>query len=160
MSAMTLETALREQNVPFRRSRHRSCFTSPELAAAVHVSGYNVAKPVIVKTPAGFAMCVLTACDQLDLSKVADVLEAHTVRLATENEMRRLFPDCEIGAEPPIGAIFGLRTIVDERLHYDDEIVMQAGTHRDAIEMRREDWERVCRPIVAKIARKRVVGVD
>ena len=56
----------------------------------------ELGQPVIVKTPAGFAMCVLTACDQLDLSKVADVLEAHTVRLATENEMRRLFPDCEI----------------------------------------------------------------
>ena len=157
---MVLEKALREQNVPFRKSRHRSCFTSPELAAEVHVSGYNVAKPVIVKSPAGFAMCVLTACDQLDLSRVADVLGEADVRMATENEMRRLFPDCEIGAEPPIGNLFGIRTIVDERLHRDEEVVMQAGTHRDAIELRRADWERICKPIIARIAREPADTVD
>lgn len=157
---MILEKALKEQNVAFRKSRHRSCFTSPELAAEVHVSGYNVAKPVIVKASAGFAMCVLTACDQLDLARVAEVLGETTVRMATENEMRRLFPDCEIGAEPPVGSLFGIRTIVDERLHRDEEIVMQAGTHRDAIELRRADWERVCKPIIAKIAREPAESID
>lgn len=150
---MTLEQALKEHNIPYRKSRHRSCFTSPELAAEVHVSGYHIAKPVIVKGRAGFAMCVLTACDQVELSKVADVLGDPDVEMASENDMRELFPDCEVGAEPPVGDLFGLRTIVDERLHRDEQIVMQAGTHRDAIEMRRVDWERLCKPTVARIAR-------
>lgn len=150
---MTLEQTLRDRNIPYRKTRHRSCFTSPELAAAVHTSGYHVAKPVIVKAGSGFAMCVLSACDQVELSRVADVLGEADVAMATENEMRHLFPDCEVGAEPPVGDLYGLRTIVDERLHHDEQIVMQAGTHRDAIKMRRADWERLCKPTVARISR-------
>lgn len=150
---MTLEQALQDQHISYRKTRHRSCFTAPELAAAVHVSGYHIAKPVIVKSDSGYTMCVLTACDQVELSRVADVLGEAKVQMATENEMRQLFPDCEVGAEPPIGDLFGMRTIVDERLHKDEQIVMQAGTHRDAIELRRADWERLCRATVAKISR-------
>jgi Ala-tRNA(Pro) deacylase len=63
-----------------------------------------------------------------------------------------LFPDCELGAEPPIGTLFGLPTFADEKLLDDEFLVMQAGTHRDSIRMRREDWERVCRPSIAPIA--------
>ena len=67
--------------------------------------------------------------------------------------MAELFPDCELGAEPPIGAMFGMRTIMDTSLRDDDYILMQAGTHTEAIKTRREDWERLCNPIVGQIAR-------
>jgi Ala-tRNA(Pro) deacylase len=107
---------------------------------------------VVVKGDLGFAMCVVPACKRLDLTLVAEVLQSVDVRLATELEMTRLFPECELGAEPPIGALFGLKTIVDSRLHEQDYVIMQAGSHTSALEIRRSDWERLCNPIVAEIA--------
>ena len=110
-----------------------------------------MAKPVVVKTPSGFAMCVLAAPEHLDLDRTAHVLHEETARLATEAEMADLFPECELGAEPPVGAMFGLKTIMDEQLIDDDWLMMQAGTHTESVELSRFDWERVCDPIVASI---------
>ena len=67
------------------------------------------------------------------------------------DKMAELFPDCELGAEPPVGAMFGMKTVMDKQLMDDDVLVMQAGTHTEAIEMSRADWERICNPIVAPI---------
>jgi Ala-tRNA(Pro) deacylase len=149
---MKVDSFLRQQGVDFERHTHVTAYTAQGLAHAEHVSGYIVAKPVVVKTESGFAMCVLTAPQHLDRKRVASLLHQSDVRLATEEEMVLLFPDCELGAEPPIGTLFGLPTFADEKLLDDEFLVMQAGTHRDSIRMRREDWERVCRPSIAPIA--------
>jgi Ala-tRNA(Pro) deacylase len=124
------------------------------MAQAEHVSGYVVAKPVIVKGDSGFAMCVIPAPDHLDLIRVADVMNEKQVRLASEAEMAKLIPDCELGAEPPMGPMFGIQTIMDPRLREVDDFVMQAGTHTESIRMRREAWERICEPKVACITRQ------
>ncbi len=149
---MNLEATLQHRGIAFERSRHRPAYTSQDLAAAEHVSGYLVAKPVVVKGRAGFAMCVLAACDHVNLDRAAEALNDKNLRLATEDEMRELFPDCELGAEPPVGTLFGIPTIMDEHLREDDYLVMQAGSHSEAIELRREDWEHLCNPIVATVA--------
>ncbi len=122
------------------------------MANAEHVSGYLVAKPVVVKGAAGYTMCVVAAPKRVDLQRVADVLHEPSVRMASESEMTGLFPDCEIGAEPPVGVLFGLNTVMDTQLTQDEYLVMQAGTHTEAVKMRREDWERLCTPVVAPIA--------
>lgn len=148
---MNLEATLEHRGIAFQRSRHRPAYTSQDLAAAEHVSGYLVAKPVVVKGRAGFAMCVLAACDHVNLNRAAAAIHDKDVRLATEDEMRDLFPDCELGAEPPVGTLYDMQTIMDEHLREDDYMVMQSGSHSEAIELRREDWERLCNPIVASI---------
>lgn len=149
---MELETLLRNEKIPFEKKTHRTAFTSQELAAAEHVPGRFVAKPVLVKGEKGFAMCVIAACDRLDLARAAHALGETRVELATEQEMRVICPDCELGAEPPVGRLFNLKTVMDERLASDTYLVMQAGTHTDAVKLLREDWERVCNPIKARIA--------
>lgn len=149
---MHLDTILQQRGVPFEKHAHPVTYTAQGLANAEHVSGYMVAKPVIVKGAAGFAMCVIPAPKHLDPLRVAEVLEDTNVRLATESEMGTLFPDCELGAEPPIGSLFGLKTLMDRQLEVDEFLVMQAGTHRDAIRIRRADWERLCEPVKADIA--------
>jgi Ala-tRNA(Pro) deacylase len=148
----SVETFLKDNQIPYEKHTHATAYTAQGLAQAEHVSGYMVAKPVIVRTGSGFTMCVLTAPQHLDRKRVADVLRESDVRLATEQEMTGLFPGCELGAEPPIGAMFGLRTIADQRIKKDEYLVMQAGTHRDSIRVRREDWEKACHPIMANIA--------
>ena len=95
---------------------------------------------------------MLSAPKHLDLQRVAGLLGESEVRLATEAEMAELFEDCDLGAEPPIGSLFGMKTIMDEALLDDEFLVMQAGTHTESIQMRRADWERLCDPDVAPIA--------
>jgi len=149
---MKLETLLQDRSIPFERHSHTTTYTSQSLAHEEHVTGYMVAKPVIVKTSSGFAMCVLPAPKRLDLQRVGEVLQDPEVRLATESEMAEAFPDCELGAEPPVGVLFGLTTVMDEGLQEDDYLLMQAGTHRESVKLSRADWERLCEPIVASIA--------
>lgn len=149
---MRLESFLDERGVRYEKHTHPVTYTSQGLANVEHVSGYMVAKPVVVKGTTGFAMCAIAAPKHVDLKRVADVLREREVRLANETEMAGLFPDCELGAEPPVGALFGLRTIMDPQLKSDEYLVMQSGTHREAVKLRREDWERLCTPTVAPIA--------
>lgn len=149
---MQLESFLDARGVIYERHTHTTTYTSQGLARAEHVSGFMVAKPVIVNTSGGYAMCVLPAPKHLDLKRAAKVLNEADVRLATESEMADLFPDCELGAEPPVGSMFGMKTIMDSQLEEDETLIMQAGTHTESIELKRVDWQRVCEPIVAEIA--------
>jgi Ala-tRNA(Pro) deacylase len=149
---MKLEPFLQQQGIRYERHVHPTAYTAQELAHEEHVTGYMVAKPVVVRAGSGFVMCVVPAPKQLDLKKAADALGEHEVRLATESEMGKLFADCELGAEPPVGSLFNLRTMMDAGLKQDQDLVMQAGTHTEAVKLRREDWEKVCAPTVAPIA--------
>lgn len=150
---MKLEALLEEEHVGFEKHTHPPTYTAQRLADVEHVSGYMVAKPVVVRGRTGFAICVLPAPKQLDVERVCDILGDPDVRLATESEMAELFPDCELGAEPPFGSMFGMRTIMDTSLQEGDYILMQAGTHTEAIKIKRADWERLCNPIIGRISR-------
>ena len=149
---MKLEAVLDQREIPYKKLWHRQAFTAQELAAEEHVSGHEVAKPVIVKGQRSFAMCVLAASNHVDLFRVAKVLNEDSVRLATEDEMQTLFPDCEVGAEPPVGALFGLKTVMDVGLKNKERLFIQSGTHTEAVRMRRDDWEQISRPIIGAIA--------
>ncbi|NOT02007.1 MAG: YbaK/EbsC family protein [Phycisphaerales bacterium] len=149
---MKLEPFLKERGVAFEKTGHRATYTSQTMAQAEHVTGYMVAKPVIVKGDTGYAMCVVAAPDHVDLKQVGKVLKDAHVRLAGEKEMAGLFPDCELGAEPPVGAMFGMKTIMDTGLRLDEFLVMQAGSHTEAVRIRRDDWEKLCEPVVAPIS--------
>lgn len=149
---MTLESLLQEKGVQYEKHMHATAYTAQELAHEEHVTGYMVAKPVVVRGESGFAMCVLPAPAKLDLDLAAKALNESEVRLATESEMAELFADCELGAEPPVGSMFDLETVMDAGLKQDEYLVMQAGTHIDAVKMRRDDWEKLCQPTVAPIA--------
>lgn len=149
---MKIEEFLSERGITYEKHRHASAYTAQGLAHAEHVSGYMVAKPVIVRGEKGFTMCVLPAPKHLDLARVADALAEDEVRLATETEMAELFPDCELGAEPPIGSMFGMKTLMDPQLEEDTYVIIQAGSHTESIKIRRAEWERLCNPAVAPIA--------
>lgn len=149
---MQLESILRDRQIPFETHIHRPTYTARQLGQVEHVPDDMVAKPVIVKGRSGFTMCVLPASRHLDLRRVAQVLADPDVRLAMESELVGLFPGCELGAEPAVGSLYGLRTIIDRRLEDDEYIITSSGTHEECVKMRREDWERLCSAVVANIA--------
>lgn len=151
-ATMKIADYLKDKAVQFEAHEHVPAYTAQEVAAEEHVSGDFLAKAVVVATDKGYAMCVLPASFKLDMDKVAKTLRAKTVRLADETEMVRLFPDTEVGAEPPFGNLYSMETLVDSHLAEDDEIVFQAGTHRDAIRMKYGDYAKLVSPKVIDLA--------
>jgi len=149
---MKVEEYLKKNGVQFAAHDHAPAYTAQEVAAEEHVSGKMMAKTVVVRAGEKYAVCVLPANYKLDMTKAADALGADEAHLADESEMAKLFPDSDVGAEPPFGNLYDLPTIVDEHLAEDDEIVFQAGTHSRSIRMSYADYARLVEPKVADLA--------
>jgi len=150
--ANRLKGFLNEHKVAYHVLRHHETFTSPEIAQALHVPGEQLAKVVIVKSTHGQAMAVLSANPHVNLEKLARALGEQRVELASEDEFRGTFPDCELGAMPPFGNLYDIPVVVDERLAGNREVVFEAGTHHEAIKIRYDDFVRLVHPKTADIA--------
>jgi Ala-tRNA(Pro) deacylase len=146
---MDIAKFLKKQKVKFQLRHHPARYTAQEVAAAEHITGEEVAKVVIVKADDAFAMCVLPATYVLDMKRAKKALGAKSVRLATEEEIGGLFPDCEVGAMPPFGAEYNLPVYVEEHLSADEQILVPAGTHEDSVLLAWADYERLAQPKVA-----------
>jgi Ala-tRNA(Pro) deacylase len=150
---MKLQSFLDEKGVAYRLSRHDTAFTASGLAQAEHVPGRKVIKPVVVQADGQFFMCALPASHKVDFEELKRQLEASYVSLVNEEQLGELFPDCELGAAPPIGRLYGMTTLMDESLMRDDRVTFQAGTHEDSITMTLADYRRVAQPEVAYFGR-------
>ena len=145
-----LKDYLDSQKVRYEVLGHQEAYTAPAIAHALHVSGKDLAKVVMVKAGERCVMAVLPSNWQIDFKRLKDVLGTRDVRLATENEFKGLFPDCEVGTMPPFGNLYGMDVYVDRSLTDDKEIVFQAGTHFGAVKLRYEDFAALVRPTVAE----------
>lgn len=126
---------------------HREAFTALEIAQASHIAGRKLAKVVVVRDTAGSDfMVVLPSARHLDRSTIRHLTGRHGIRLESETELRRLFPDCEVGAMPPFGGLYGLNMYVDPCFAEEDEIYFQAGNHHELVRMRWEDYARLAAP--------------
>jgi len=143
---------LDQSNAHYSISEHAPTYSAQVMAAQEHEKGQYVAKPVIVKTGDSFIMCVLAAPDKVVFDKLRDYLGIEDVMLASEDEIRELFPDCEEGAEPPFGRLYGLRTLMDSALEDDDHVLFQAGSHDKAIRMSMGDYLALAQPEIVDFA--------
>ena len=130
---------LERRKVPYERRTHRRALTAQEVAACMHVTGYRVAKSVIVQAGGKTWIAVLPAAEEVDEERLAAVVGA-PVRFVSEREFTALFPGCEPGAEPPFGGLYGLPVVVDSSLAKADRIVFRAGSHEEAVELRYQDF--------------------
>ena len=151
--AKQLEEYLDREHVHYEVLSHPEAFSAAAIAHALHSPEKEMAKVVIVKVDEQIVMTVLPASWQVDLHRLRDVFMTNHVRLATEEEFKDLFPDCELGAMPPYGILYGLLVFVDHSLTEDDEIVFQAGTHSEAIRMRYIDFAALVFPVVEEFHR-------
>jgi Ala-tRNA(Pro) deacylase len=147
-----LEAYLRENKVPFQVAHHPSAYTAQEVAAAEHIPGKMLAKVVIAFASGKMVMLVLPASLRVSPAEAGAALGVKELRLAHEGEFAPVFPDCELGAMPPFGNLYGLPVSVDKALAEDETIVFNAGTHTDTISMTYADFERLVRPTVADLA--------
>ncbi|MFQ5598134.1 MAG: aminoacyl-tRNA deacylase [Nitrospiria bacterium] len=143
-----LKTLFKKEDVPYRVLHHREAYTASEVARSIHTTGWRVVKVVIVRTYGQDIMAVLPACRQIDLNAFTKVLGKGQIALEKEDALRRRFPDCEAGAMPPFGGFYGLPVYCDASLSKEPVIYFQAGTHRDVIEMRYQDYIRIVQPKV------------
>ena len=127
---------------------HSRAYTAQEIAESAHVSGKDLAKTVIVKIDGTMAMAVVPAPEKAPLARIREVVGARKVELATEDEFRSLFPDCELGAMPPFGNLYGLDVYVAESLSTGREIAFNAGSFVELVRLAYEDFERLVRPKV------------
>ncbi len=151
---MNLQSYLDEMGIRYRLSKHSTAYTAQDLAAKEHVPGRQVIKPVVVQADGEFILCALPASYRVDLDELKSQLEAQYVELVDEQALSNLFADCELGAVPPIGRLYGLPTMMDESLIADDHVTFQAGTHEDAVTMSLADYRRVAQPEVAHFGRR------
>ncbi len=149
---MRVTDFLDESGVKYEVTEHVPAFTAQQMAAAEHEPGRFVAKPVIVKADGKYIMCVLPAPCKIDMRALKQQLGAKQVELAEENEVGRIFSDCELGAEPPFGNLYDLPTIIDKSLEADDHILFQAGTHDKAIRMAMDEYRRLVKPKVLEFS--------
>lgn len=148
---MDVQAFLKERGKSFEVIPHEQAFTAQEVAAAEHVTGHKFAKTVIASGQDEDYMFVLPASRHVDFERAAELV-GEELELATEQRMKEIFPDCEIGAEPPFGSEYGVPTYVDSALANLDEIVFRAGTHDTTIRMDWGDYEELENPRVASFA--------
>jgi len=154
MAVQKIRKYLDENDIRYILIVHSPAYTAQEIAANAHIPGDILAKSVILKIDGTLAMCVLPASRRLDLQKCKAALKGENVRLASENEFREHFPECELGAIPPFGNLFGLPVFVSKELSRNKELAFNAGTHREVIKLAYDDYHRLVNPTVLDLCAK------
>ena len=126
---MLLHDFLRSQSVWFQSLLHRPSSSSSRFAASLRVSGRRVAKGVLVRVDDGYVLAVLPATDRIDWNRLSEAFGGRRVALASEIEVERLFSDCERGALPPFGRLYGIPTVIDTSFEEGSDLVC-AGNMR------------------------------
>lgn len=151
MSAEKLREYLLTHGVPYEVHEHPLAFTTSRVAEVEHIPGKDVAKPVILMADDHFVMAVVPGHKHVDLNKAKDVLGCTNVRLAGESEFGDAFVDCERGAEPPLGHLYGMETVVDLRLD-SPRVTFRGGSHTQTITMGLEDYRAVANATIGDLA--------
>lgn len=158
MPAAKLKEFLNNEKVKFVTITHSVAYTAQEIAWITHTPGKELAKTVMVKLDDTLAMAVLPASFHVDLARLKAIAGASSAAVATEREFRSQFPDCETGAMPPFGNLYGMTVYADQSLAAGKEIAFNAGTHRELIRISYADFTRLVTPVVGNFAAGPAVG--
>ena len=143
---------LDEKGVAYHVFQHQVDYTAHQTASDLLMSDTEFAKAVILQADGELIMAVLPANEHVDLAKVKTELGAESVQLVVESRLSDIFPDCELGAEPPFGNLYDLPVLVSRSLIAEPHITFNAGTHTQAIRIAYEDYDRLVHPRVMDMA--------
>jgi Ala-tRNA(Pro) deacylase len=139
--APTLQKHL-DQNVTYDVITHEPTMSSTRTAQACHVSGNCLAKAIVLRRDGGYMLAVLPASHHISLSDLRRQI-SDDVELADESEIKRLFPDCALGAVPPIGACYEMDVIVDDSIQEPPEVYLEGGDHTTLVHMNQAQFSRL-----------------
>ena len=151
MPVKKLKTYLDENDIRYVVIQHSPAYTATEIAQSAHIPGKELAKTVLLKLDGEVVMVVLPATEMVDLELMRRATGGNVVELATEDEFAGLFPQCELGAMPPFGNLWEMKTFVDQHLREDEKIAFNAGNHTELIQLSYGDYERLVEPTVLEI---------
>jgi Ala-tRNA(Pro) deacylase len=146
MITKTLKEHLDAHNIKYTVVSHSPAFTAMEVAAMAHVPGRQMAKVVIMRLEQRLTMAVLPSNYRINSARMVKVMHTANLRIANENEFGHMFPDCELGAMPPFGNLYGMQTFVAKSLTEDKFITFSAGTHHEVITLHTEDYLDLVKP--------------
>ncbi|ANT65721.1 aminoacyl-tRNA deacylase [Prosthecochloris sp. CIB 2401] len=152
MPIQKLRDFLDARGVDYHTISHQPAYTSQDSAASAHIPGREMAKTVMVTIDGRLAMAVLPALCSLDFAKLASAAGSDDVRLASEGDFADMFPGCEVGAMPPFGHLYGMKTYLDPELAEDRELVFTAGSHQELLRMLYRDYERLEQPVITPLS--------
>lgn len=152
MTLARLANYLDAHNSRYLVISHSPAYTAQGIAGLTHISGKELAKTVILNLDGNLVMAVLPANYHVDLQALRWAAKAKTVTLASEEEFQDRFPQCETGAMPPFGNLYGMPVFADSSLEHDKEIAFNAGTHRELIRMMWEDYVKLAQPVILTFA--------
>jgi Ala-tRNA(Pro) deacylase len=152
MPVKKLKEFLDSSGVKYVSIVHSMAYTAQEIAATTHIPGKEIAKTVMVKLDGKMAMAVLPASYRVDFDLLQEAAGASNVELADEDEFKGMFPECDIGAMPPFGNLYGMDVFVAETLAEDEEISFNAGSHTELIKMAYKDFENLAKPFKLKFS--------
>lgn len=146
-----------DAKVSYEVYNHPMAYTAQEIAQRQHFSGDQMAKVVILKVHDKLIMAIVTGSQKIHLATVCASLGADEMRLATEDEFCTKFPDCEIGAMPPFGNLFGLSVYVDPAVTKDESIYFNAGNHVQTVRLSYKDFENLVNPQVVQLTEEKKI---
>lgn len=152
MHSETIQSYLNRNGIPYEEILHPRAVTAEQIA---HISGIpesRLAKTVILRVHGELTMALVHADERVDLARLGEYLRTTDLEICPEDEFMEFFPDCEIGAMPPFGDLYGMQVIVSESVASDEKLVFNAGTHTELISMRFADFAKVVRPVVGCFA--------
>ena len=155
MSFPKFKEFLDNHRIKYVSTYHSPAYTAAQIAALTHTPGKELAKTVIVKVDGRLVMAVVSASQQVDLALLKAAAGAKHAEIATEADFREKFPDCEVGAMPPFGNLYGMAVFADETLARDKEIAFNAGSHRELMHITWEDYAGLVHPTIAELSPKK-----
>jgi len=153
MLPQKIEKELKKSNVWYEVRHHPATMTAEGLAQRENVDGHQVAKVVILREKSHYYMMVLPASYFVDLKEARRSTGHQNLHFASEEELGRIFPDCELGAMPPMGHLYNLPVFVERDLTDDTIIEFNAGSHEDAVRMKYQDFQQMEQPQVSHFSR-------
>ena len=160
MPVQRLKEFLDANGVQYILISHSRAYTAAAIGAITHIPGKVIAKTVMVKLDGKLAMVVVPGSRHVNLGALKSALGVNSALLVTEPEFADAFPDCEVGAMPPFGSLYGLQVYVDETLTHDEEIAFNAGSHRELMRMRYKDFEQLENPTVIDVVKKTTAELE
>ena len=149
---MTIRSYLQSRAVDFDFLLHRPTHSATHLAGSLHVPGRSVAKGVLIRAGDGYVLAVLPATRRVDMARLAEVLGVADCRIADETEVEQVFSDCEPGALPPFGRLYGLTTVLDLSLALGADVTFVANMRHEGVRMRFADYEAIEEPLEARFS--------
>ena len=138
--AETVHRYLAQHSISYDLEAHPHTGSSHETADAAHVREDHIAKAVVVKDTCGYVMVVVPASNWVEMKHLNKELD-RDFHLASEDELKTLFSDCETGAVPPLGPAYGIETFLDESIMSLANVYFEAGDHEGLVHVGGEDFK-------------------